>query len=125
MQNDPQFRIKEQSRKRVYDALRGRGRKSCKTIELIGCEWEAFKAHIESKFIEGMSWDNYGRNGWEVDHIRPCASFDLRIFEQHKQCFHYTNLQPLWSKHNSSKGSLFNNKRYKHADHIDRAESEI
>jgi hypothetical protein len=123
MKTDPAFKLKEQCRKRVYDALRGRGRKVARTIELIGCEWETLQAHLKSKFTEGMSWDNYGKNGWEVDHIRPCASFDLQQPEQQRECFHYTNLQPLWSKHNSSKGSLYNSKRYTHADHVNTTES--
>lgn len=123
MKTDPAFKLKEQCRKRVYDALRGRGRKSARTVELIGCDWDSLKAHLESQFQEGMSWDNYGKSGWEVDHRRPCASFDLTDPEQQRECFNYTNLQPLWSKQNSSKGSLFNNKRYTHADHVNTTES--
>jgi HNH endonuclease. len=52
-----------------------------------------------------MSWDNYGRDGWHIDHIRPCASFDLTDPEQQRQCFHYTNLQPLWAADNIRKGA--------------------
>jgi hypothetical protein len=43
-----------------------------------------------------MTWDNYGKKGWHVDYILPCASFDLTKEEEQKKCFHYTNLQPLW-----------------------------
>ena len=50
-----------------------------------------------------MSWDNYGTHGWHIDHIRPCASFDLSDEEQQKICFHYTNLQPLWAEDNLKK----------------------
>lgn len=52
-----------------------------------------------------MSWANYGFHGWHVDHIRPCDSFDLTDSKQQEQCFHYTNLQPLWSIENWSKGT--------------------
>ena len=55
-----------------------------------------------------MSWDNHGYDGWHVDHIRPCASFDLTDEEQVRKCFHYTNLQPLWAKDNLRKGSEWN-----------------
>lgn len=42
----------------------------------------------------------------EIDHIRPCKSFDdLYDPEQSKECFHFTNLQPLWAPENRSKSS--------------------
>jgi len=50
-----------------------------------------------------MTWENHGFDGWHVDHIKPCTSFDLTDLEQQKQCFHYTNLQPLWKKENFEK----------------------
>jgi hypothetical protein len=63
---------------------------------LLGCSIEEFKEHIEKKFKKGMTWNNYGE--WELDHIKPCCSFDLTDLEQQKLCFHYTNIQPLWKK---------------------------
>ena len=60
--------------------------------------------HLESLFSPGMTWDNYGFEGWHIDHIKPCASFEL---DQKKICFHYTNLQPLWAKDNMSKSNKF------------------
>ena len=48
-----------------------------------------------------MTRENHGE--CHYDHMRPCASFDLTDPEQQKQCFHYTNLQPLWAKDNPSK----------------------
>jgi hypothetical protein len=50
-----------------------------------------------------MSWDNYGRKGWHIDHIIPCDLFDLTDYKQQKQCFHYTNTQPLWWDDNLKK----------------------
>jgi predicted nucleic acid-binding Zn ribbon protein len=62
-------------------------------------------SYFESKFKEGMTWENYGWYGWHIDHIRPCSSFDLTNSEELKKCFHYTNLQPLWGMDNMSKGN--------------------
>ena len=94
------YRIERNLRIRVYGALRGINR-SAPTMELIGCDIEQFKKHIESQFEEGMTWDNYGE--WEVDHIRPCVSFDLTDVQQRKECFNYRNTQPLWRVDNREK----------------------
>ncbi len=52
-----------------------------------------------------MSWENYGREGWHIDHIIPCAALDLSRPDQQKRCFHFTNLRPAWAKHNEGRGS--------------------
>ena len=101
--NDPAFRILISCRTRIRKALEGIGEKIESTKDLIGCPIEQLKSHLESQFVEGMTWDNYGE--WHIDHILPCASFDLTDPEQQKECFHYTNLQPLWAVDNLSKGA--------------------
>ena len=54
-----------------------------------------------------MNWNNQGHKGWHIDHIKPCSSFNLTDSKQQEQCFHYTNLQPLWAKKNLSKGKKY------------------
>lgn len=100
----PQNRIKTTLRARVRIALKKR-QKTAKTLELLGCPIEQFKSYLESKFLPDMSWKNYGKTGWHIDHIKPCCSFDLTDPQQQRECFHYTNMQPLWAKDNYSKGS--------------------
>lgn len=80
-------------------------RKSSKTIDLIGCSVESLRDYIQSKFTEGMTWDNYGhgKDKWCIDHIIPCSSFDLTDPENQKKCFHFSNLQPLWFVENCRK----------------------
>lgn len=103
---DPSFAMSMRLRIRIANALKRRGAyKSESTENLLGCKWDFFLKWIEGKFKEGMSWDN--RNLWHIDHIRPCCSFNLTDSEEQKQCFHYTNLQPLWAKEN-----LIKNGRY-------------
>lgn len=78
--------------------------KSRGTVELVGCSMEQLKKHLESLWAPGMSWSNYGRWGWHIDHKKPCIAFDLSNPEEQRACFHYTNLQPLWEYDNLSKG---------------------
>ena len=59
------------------------------------------KEYLEKQFEKGMSWKNYGE--WHIDHIKPCASFSLINEEEQKECFHYTNLRPLWAEENLSR----------------------
>lgn len=97
--------IRKRLRTRIIMAIKqGGGEKSVSTIRLLGCSIAAFKEHLESKFTNGMTWDNYGFRGWHIDHIIPCNSFDLTKIEQQQKCFHYTNTQPLWWSDNLSKG---------------------
>ncbi len=97
---DISFRIACRLRGRVYMALKGNIKRG-KTIELLGCDIPTLKQHLASKFTEGMSFENYG--AWHIDHIIPCASFDLTKEEEQKKCLHYTNLQPLWAVDNIRK----------------------
>ncbi len=99
---DIDYRIKENLRTRIRNAIYA-GSKSKQTMQLIGCSVEEFKTHIEKGFCSSMNWSNYGV--WHIDHIRPCASFDLSKPEEQASCFHYTNLQPLWAKDNLAKGA--------------------
>lgn len=104
--SDPHFRIRSSLHNRVYAVMKGK-RKAAKTLEMLGCSQPDLRLHLEQKFLPGMSWDNYG-NGldkWSIDHIIPCASFDLTKEEEQRKCFHYTNLQPLWCVENSRKGA--------------------
>lgn len=102
MESDINFRIAERCRSRIHGALNG-SRKSRKTFDLIGCSPEELREHLENQFKEGMDWGNWGVHGWHIDHIRPCASFDLSDPKQQVECFHYTNLQPLWADENRTK----------------------
>ena len=43
-----------------------------------------------------MSWDNYGRDGWHIDHLIPMSWFDLRKLAHRKLCQRLANLRPAW-----------------------------
>jgi hypothetical protein len=98
----PGPKVIQACRRRLWHAVKGYYKKE-RFIDLLGCTSNHLVAHIQEHFVSGMSWDNYG-SMWHIDHIRPCASFDLSDPEQQRACFHYTNLQPLWAKENIAKG---------------------
>ncbi len=97
---DTVYRIKCCLRSRFYELVKN---KSDSIINIIGCTIDELIIHLENQFQPGMNWDNHGL--WHIDHIIPCAAFDLTKEEEQKKCFHYTNLQPLWAKDNISKGT--------------------
>jgi len=99
---DPYYRLLSNLRSRISLALR-KAKKTDKTIKLIGCTIPELETHLAKQFQPGMSMENYGQ--WHVDHKIPCAVFDLSDPRQQKECFNYTNLQPLWAEDNLKKGS--------------------
>ena len=103
---DINYKMKSTIRRAIINALKGKD-KSKKTLEFLGCSIEYFWKHLELKFTPGMTRENHGRFGWHVDHIIPCAAFDLRCPVQQLTCFHYSNLQPLWWRDNLKKGDKY------------------
>jgi hypothetical protein len=98
------FKLKARLRCRIYNYLKRKGyRKNCSSMSLIGIDKDGLRNHIENKFKEGMTWDNYGFYGWHIDHIIPLCS--AKSEEELYKLFHYTNLQPLWWNENLSKSS--------------------
>lgn len=102
--NNIQFRLKDNLRRRLSEALAG-SRKSARTVQLLGCTPYQLREYLERRFKPGMTWGNYGPRGWHVDHVKPCDSFDLTKPHQQRACFHFSNLQPLWAIDNARKGA--------------------
>lgn len=101
-------KLKWTLRHRLHDILKLKNiKKQESALNLVGCTIEKLKEHIEQQWQSGMSWKNHTIHGWHIDHIKPCSAFDLTDPEQQKECFHYTNLQPLWAKDNLRKGNKY------------------
>lgn len=98
--NDVNFKIADILRSRVAKFL-----KNGSAFDALGCTLDQFKNYLESKFQPGMTWDNWSKTGWHIDHIRPLSSFDLTDPVQFAAATHYSNLQPLWAKDNLAKGA--------------------
>ena len=98
--NKPYNRVVQNLRSRLREIVRRRGGKV--TSQLTGCNAATLKLHLQQQFKRGMAWNNYG-TVWVVDHIIPCAKFDLRIKSQQQACFHFSNLRPLFKQENADK----------------------
>ena len=106
---DPDYAMKKRLRNNLLSAVKKQpkchNRKPASIFELLGCNLQEFKTYFESKFVNGMTWELFCNSDViHIDHIIPCYNFDLSDIDQAKECFHYTNLQPLWKWENLSKG---------------------
>lgn len=111
IRTDVQFKLRHHLRVRLRSAIKGQY-KAGSSVRDLGCSIGELKVHLENQFLPGMTWDNWGNSTsictkWHIDHIRPLASFDLTDRAQFLEACHYTNLQPMWSCENLSKGDKY------------------
>jgi hypothetical protein len=114
---NPEVRRKRQLRKYYKNRLhsnvanlvrRGLGKnKNSKTFDLLGYTQQQLKEHLEKQFVNGMTWDNYGK--WHIDHKIPRAALPYQVAteENFKKCWALDNLQPLWAIDNLRKSDKF------------------
>ena len=79
-------------------------RKTNHTEILLGYTGHDLRLHLERLFLPEMSWDNYGRTGWVVDHIVPISAFPLDANPVEVNAL--SNLQPLWWTDNARKSGV-------------------
>ena len=73
----------------------------------LGWVWDDFVSSMEAKFKPGMKWDNHGRKGWHIDHIKPVKAFLDEGITDPAIINALDNLQPLWAHENLSKGARY------------------
>lgn len=102
-----QFKLSKNLRTRLNKALKS-NYKNGSAVKDLGCSIDELKLYFESKFQEGMSWNNYGNKEgqWSIDHIVPLSRFNLQNREEFLKACHYTNLQPMWHIENQKKSNL-------------------
>jgi len=108
VENDICFRIRCNYSARIRVALQRNfnpAKKSAKTIDLLMCTILEARTHVESLWLPGMTWVNwgYGPGKWNLDHIIPCSFFSLLDPVEQYMCFRWQNLQPLWWEDNMKK----------------------
>lgn len=107
--NDVCFKLKTRLRTRLRSAIQEVWA-SGSFVQDLGCSINELKTYLESKFYanpktgEKMTWDNWKKDGWHVDHVKALASFNLSNKDEFLKACHFTNLQPLWWFENLSKG---------------------
>ncbi len=97
-------KLSNRLRQRMYMAVRN-NQKSGSAVRDLGCSISVFKLYIENQFKDNMTWDNWGKDGWHLDHVLPLASFDLTNRMEFLEAANWLNYQPLWATENLSKGS--------------------
>lgn len=111
-ENGPEFihhKIKTNIGRRIREIL-GQN-KSERCLDYVGCSLEELKNHLETTFLDGMTWDNYGE--WHIDHKLPCAAFNMDDPFEQKACFYYKNLQALWARDNIAKKDTYSEKDFR------------
>jgi transposase-like protein len=101
-QTDPLYKMRCNIRSLIANSMKNKGyTKSSRTYQILGCDFETFKKHIERQFTKGMNWNNHGK--WHYDHIIPISSAQTE--EEVIKLNHYTNFQPLWAEDNIRKSN--------------------
>jgi len=107
-ENNINFKLRENLRNSMRRVLNSQQTKKTHSIfKYLGCTVEEFKEYISKQFKPGMSWKNWGKYSWHIDHIKPCSHFDLTKESERYKCFNYKNQQPMWASENLSKGDRY------------------
>ena len=90
----------------IYNSIR-EAKAGRRWESLVGYTVDDLKRHLEKLFLPGMGWDNYGRNGWHIDHKIPVSVFNFNTPDDadFKKCWSLKNLQPMWEKENIIKSN--------------------
>ena len=89
----------------LYKSLRG-NKAGRRWETLVGYTLQELKAHLESLFEQGMTWELFWRGDIHIDHIFPLARLIFNHAEDptFKYAWSLGNLQPLWREDNQAKG---------------------
>jgi hypothetical protein len=110
LKTDPKFKVDLRMGSAIWGDLKFRktSKKGKSWQMLAGYTKDDLMAHLQSKFKEGVTWDNYG-SYWHIDHIVPKSWFKYTSAEdpEFRRCWSLENLQPLEAKLNIGKGNLY------------------
>ena len=103
----PYAKMRKTLHNRMLKVLKNKNiKKTNGTIPLLGCRINTFVEWMKFQFDPYMTWENHG-DYWHIDHCQPCNSFDLLKTSEQKECFHWTNMQPMEGIENISKSDNY------------------
>jgi hypothetical protein len=104
--DDPKTKVHVNISSQIRQSLK-KGKQGMSWELIVGYSLEELMSHLESLFLEGMSWENYG--DWHIDHRTPKSWFNFETLEDpdFKKCWSLKNLKPMWGSENISKGNKF------------------
>lgn len=101
---NPKIKLNHNLSSAIGKSLR-KNKKGAHWEDLVGYTIEKLRKHLERQFVNGMSWENYGK--WQIDHKIPIDVFNFTKpkHRDFKRCWALKNLQPLWAKENVLKSN--------------------
>jgi hypothetical protein len=103
---DPLYKLISNFRTAIYQVLKESNvEKNKHYFDILQYTPEQLISHLENKFTDKMSWDNYG--DWHVDHKLPITHFNIYEMgdEEFMRCWSLDNLQPMWGIENIRKSN--------------------
>ena len=103
---DPLYKLISNFRTAIYQALKESNvEKNKHYFDILQYTPKELVTHLENKFTDKMSWDNYG--DWHVDHKLPITHFNIQEMgdEEFMRCWSLDNLQPMWGFDNIFKSN--------------------
>jgi hypothetical protein len=100
---DVEYKLRVYLRTRLNKALK-RDSKVGSAVRDLGCSIAELRAHLESQFNSQMNWRNWGKY-WEVDHVYPLDSANLKDRSEFLAVNNWRNLRPLTKVANAKKGN--------------------
>lgn len=103
---DPLFRLNNATSAAIWRCLK-KDKNWTHWEDLVPFSLLELKSHLESKFEDWMTWENYGewkkdKKTWQLDHIKP-----ISLCKDFEEIWQLSNLQPLESIKNTRKGNRY------------------
>ena len=103
---DPLYKLISNFRTAIYQVLKESNvEKNKHYFDILQYTPEQLITHLENKFTDKMTWDNYGE--WHVDHKLPITHFNISEMgdSEFMKCWSLDNLQPMWGDENIKKSN--------------------